>query len=54
MIRFNRRTVECQKIALKSLLEMSEQNSEYVQRAIARLRARIKAREKILRGNGDM
>jgi hypothetical protein len=49
VIRFSRRTIEAEKIALQSLIDMPEQN-EYTQRAIARLSKRIEAQEKMLRG----
>ena len=50
VIRFSRRTIEAEKIALQSLIDMPEQN-EYTQRAIARLSKRIEAQEKMLRGD---
>jgi hypothetical protein len=49
VIRFSRRTIEAEKIAFQSLIDMPEQN-EYTQRAIARLSKRIEAQEKMLRG----
>jgi hypothetical protein len=48
VIRFSRRTIEAEKIALQSLIDMPEQN-EYTQRAIARLSKRIEAQKKMLR-----